>query len=139
MAGRGEMRLLLDTNILLEIVLDQENSSQAKSLLLEVEHHDFFLSDYSLHSIGHLLFHRKRHDAFRLFLQDMVVRAGLQILTLHPDDMGIVIDTAEKFSLDFDDAYQYAVASKYSLTLVSFDSDFDRTDRGRKIPNEISQ
>ncbi|MCF6148000.1 MAG: PIN domain-containing protein [Candidatus Kuenenia sp.] len=36
-----------------------------------------------------------------------------------------------------DDAYQYAVAEKYGLTLVSFDTDFDRTARGRKTPVKI--
>ncbi|MBW2083669.1 MAG: hypothetical protein DRH15_04210 [Deltaproteobacteria bacterium] len=37
----------------------------------------------------------------------------------------------EKFALDFDDAYHYTAAETYELTLVSFDSDFDRTERGR--------
>jgi len=29
--------------------------------------------------------------------------------------------------LDFDDAYQYALAEKHDLIIVSFDSDFDKT------------
>jgi predicted nucleic acid-binding protein len=41
--------------------------------------------------------------------------------------------------LDFDDAYQYAyqytLAQKYSLELVSFDKDFDKTDIVRIEPN----
>lgn len=40
-------------------------------------------------------------------------------------------------NLDFDDAYQYVAAEKYTLTLVSFDADFDRTERGKKTPGEI--
>lgn len=51
--------------------------------------------------------------------------------------MESVIDAAQKFSLDFDDAYQYAVALKYNLTIVSFDKDFDRTEKGKKIPSDI--
>ena len=39
--------------------------------------------------------------------------------------------------LDYDDAYQYIVADQYNLVLVSFDSDFDRTTKGRKSPQEI--
>jgi predicted nucleic acid-binding protein len=46
---------------------------------------------------------------------------------------------AERFNLDFDDAYQYTAAEKYDLTLVSFDSDFDHTERGRKTPAEVLQ
>ncbi len=45
----------------------------------------------------------------------------------------------EELALDFDDAYQYTIAAKYSLTILSFDSDFDRTDLGRKVPAEIIQ
>jgi uncharacterized protein len=42
-----------------------------------------------------------------------------------------------RFGLDFDDAYQYAIAGRYGLTIVSFDKDFDRTTKGRKEPAEI--
>jgi predicted nucleic acid-binding protein len=41
--------------------------------------------------------------------------------------------------LDFDDAYQYAVAVRYDLVLVSFDIDFQRTENGHKTPAEILQ
>jgi len=44
---------------------------------------------------------------------------------------------AAAFQLDFDDAYQYVVAEKFDLMLVSFDTDFDRTDRNRIIPANI--
>lgn len=44
---------------------------------------------------------------------------------------------AQRFNLDFDDAYQYVAAEKYDLTLVSFDSDFDQTERGRRTPAEV--
>jgi predicted nuclease of predicted toxin-antitoxin system len=39
--------------------------------------------------------------------------------------------------LDFDDAYQCVIARRDNLTLVSFDSDFDRTDLQRQTPAEI--
>ncbi|GAI81133.1 unnamed protein product [marine sediment metagenome] len=44
---------------------------------------------------------------------------------------------AKRYSLDFDDAYQYVVAEKNGLTIISFDADFDRTEKGRKTPGEI--
>jgi hypothetical protein len=61
----------------------------------------------------------------------------VQLLHLFPEDMGMVIDAASRFRLDFDDAYQYGVATKYALQIVSFDADFDRTERGRKSPGEL--
>jgi hypothetical protein len=33
--------------------------------------------------------------------------------------------------------YQYTVAKKYNLSLVSFDRDFDQTTRGRKRPGDF--
>lgn len=43
----------------------------------------------------------------------------------------------EQQNLDYDDAYQYTIAKKYNLTLVSFDSDFDLTERGRQTPSQV--
>ena len=43
----------------------------------------------------------------------------------------------QQFSLDFDDAYQYVAAEKYGLTIVSFDNDFDRTERGRETSDRL--
>jgi predicted nucleic acid-binding protein len=40
------------------------------------------------------------------------------------------------FDPDFDNAYQCVVAEKCNLVLVSFDSDYDHTERGRKTPAE---
>jgi len=31
----------------------------------------------------------------------------------------------------------YAVAERYELTILSFDADFDRTERGRKTPSQL--
>jgi predicted nucleic acid-binding protein len=67
------MRLLLDTNVFLEILLEQQQASKARFLLSRS-----------------------------------------------------------------DDAYQYVAAEKYNLTLVSLDSDFDRTERGRQTLAQIA-
>ncbi len=131
------MRLLIDTNLFLEIILEQENAEQAKSLLQRTREHEFFITDYSLHSIGLLLFHRRQHDAFKSFLRDLTVRAGITVISVSTDQMEAVIDASEKFRLDFDDAYQYVAAEEQGLILVSFDADFDRTTRGRKTPAAI--
>ena len=131
------MRLLLDTNIFLEVILEQEKADATRALLAKTDVHEFFISDYSLHSIGLLLFRRKQHDVFRRFVLDMVVNAGMIMTSLSAEDMEAVINAAHRFNLDFDDAYQYATAEEFNLTIVSFDADFDRTERGRKMPGEI--
>jgi len=50
-----------------------------------------------------------------------------------------VIKVMAEQQLDYDDAYQYLVADQYTLTLVSFDTDFDHTARGRQTPAAILQ
>lgn len=59
------MRLLADTNIFLEVILNQDKAPDARALLAQNDDHDIFMTDYSLHSIGVLLFRRKQHDIFR--------------------------------------------------------------------------
>jgi hypothetical protein len=59
------------------------------------------------------------------------------MVSLSYEDMGNVIEVSARFNLDFDDAYQCVVAEKYNLKIISFDSDFDRTELGRKTPREV--
>jgi predicted nucleic acid-binding protein len=131
------MRLLLDTNIFLELFLEQDRAQEARKLLSKTEEHEFFLSDFSLHSIGLLLFRRRQQDVFRRFLTDMFLNGAVGVVALFPGEMEAVIRAARQFSLDFDDAYQYAVAERYALTIVSLDADFDRTERGRQTPDQV--
>jgi predicted nucleic acid-binding protein len=53
------MKLLIDTNIFLEVLLGQANERDVRSLMEKIVEHQFFISDYSVHSIGLLLFRRK--------------------------------------------------------------------------------
>ena len=128
------MRLHLDTNIFLEILLAQEHADESKTLLKNAYHHELFVTDYSIHSIGLLLFRKKQYHTFDHFLHDL---SGMRLLSLSIDDMGEIAAAATQFHLDFDDAYQYVAAQKHHLTIVSFDHDFDRTDQGRKTPRDI--
>jgi predicted nucleic acid-binding protein len=131
------MKVLIDTNIILEILLNQERSNESRKLLENSDNFAFFLSDFSLHSIGILLFRTKRHYSFYQFLKDMIFSEILSILSLSCEDMNRVVEVSKRFDLDFDDAYQYVVAEKYNLTIISFDSDFDKTELGRKTPKEV--
>ena len=105
------MRLLNDTNIFLEVLLEQDRAEEARQLLSKTEEHEFFISDFSLHSIGLLLFRRHQHDVFRRFLANMLLNAGVGMVGLLAGEMEAVIRAAKQFNLDFDDAYQYEVPS----------------------------
>lgn len=90
------MRLLIDTNVFLEIILEQQRSDEAKTLLSRADAHELFVSDYSLHSIGLLLFRRRQHDVFQSFLRDLTVNANVALATLAAGDMQAVIAAAKK-------------------------------------------
>lgn len=66
------MRLLVDTNIFLEILLEQNRAEEAKDLLRKVDQHDFFISDFALHSVGLLLLRQRKPQVFRQFLSDLI-------------------------------------------------------------------
>jgi len=130
------VRLLVDANIILEIILQRKNFEQARRLLATTEGHDFFISNYSLHSIGTFLFKLNKKQEFLELLDDFV-RNNVEVLAIQETELKNLKTLSEKFHLDFDDAYQYSLAEKYDLVIVSFDKDFDKTLRGRKTPEEI--
>ena len=128
---------LLDTNIWLERMLDQARSEEVGQLLDQVPSDQLFMTDFSLHSIGVILHRLRRQDEFLRFVQDLFIDGAVGLISLEPADMERLVAVIDHFELDFDDAYQYVAAEMYDLELVSFDGDFDRTERGRITPGEI--
>lgn len=114
---------LVDTNVFLEILLAQPNKENCKHFLRE---NSVFcaLSDFSLHSIGVITFRVRRAHAYRVFIQDTLPSVAVMHLSKHA--YASVVDAHERFGLDFDDAYQFALAQAHGLTLVTQDHDFER-------------
>ena len=105
-----------------------------KNLFIANPSTDLFLTDFSLHSIGVFLFQRNKHETYVSFVKDVVIKTGIAVIGLDPKEVLALAEVSKRYHLDFDDAYQYAVAQKYGLQIMSFDADFDHTERGRKIP-----
>ena len=126
---------LLDTNIILEIFLDQEKADVAEEILTKIPSEHLFFSEFSLYTIGIIFIHRKMFNEFKNIIENILRNINLIRLNLY--DILDLIHASKRYKLDFDDSYQYVAAKKYGLTLVSFDSDFDHTDIGRKTPEEI--
>lgn len=128
---------LLDTNIFLELLLGQADAGSVRSFLVRTSPDDLYVSDLSFHSIGIILYQKGFPGLFSGFTRDLFVDGGVVICSLESGDMGRVEEVSGKFGLDFDDAYQYVITEKFNLKLVSFDADFDRTDKKRLVPGEI--
>ncbi len=128
---------LIDTNVWLERLLEQERSSEVNLFLNVLASDRFSISDFAFHSIDVVLCSLKKQGAFLQFAQAIFTNGSVHLIHLLPEDSIKIVQVSEKFNLDFDDAYQYTSAEKYNLILVSFDSDYDRTERGRKTPAQV--
>ena len=131
------MKYLVDTNIWLELLLEQERAGEARRFLEIVDGGDLVLSEFSLYSSGLMLIRLGKGSAFQDFLEDTLQQGDVHRLMLPLDGLKEILQWMRRFRLDFDDAYQYSIADRYGLTIVSFDTDFDHTERGRKTPGQI--
>ena len=124
---------LVDTNIFLEVMLEQKEADTVKDFLQRIDNAGIYISDFSLHSIGIILFRLKKGEVFNQFLNDIAIDTGVHIISLEPQDLLRIVEVVKRYNLDFDDAYQYLVAEKFGLQIVSLDSNFDRADKGRTM------
>jgi len=127
---------LIDTNIWLERLLDQKKSKDVGNFLGGVPSEQLCITDFTFHSICLILCKLQKRDALKQFIRDAFVDGSVFLIHLGPSHIDGVISVMQKYSLDFDDAYQYSAAKQYGLTIISFDSDFDRTDNGRKTSDQ---
>jgi len=128
---------LVDTNIWLERLLDQEQSEEVGRFLAQISTDQLLVSDFTLHSIGVILDHLGQQKVLVQFVEDVFLEGGVALVSVPPADMKRVVAVMEQFNLDFDDAYQYVAAERTGAVIVSFDRDFDRTDRKRWTPMDI--
>ena len=128
---------LVDTNVWLERLLKQERSEEVNTFFQKVSSDRLFITDFSFHSIGIILSNLSKRELLTRFVTDIFKYGSVGYITLPPIASELIVKQIEQFNLDFDDAYQYTAAEKYNLEIVSFDSDFDRTKRGRKTPIQI--
>jgi predicted nucleic acid-binding protein len=128
---------LLDTNIWLERLLNQGKAQDVKQFLDRVDDSELALSDFSLHSICVILGRTRKLALLDQFINDLFVQGRVALASLPGADVQTVTAAMQTQGLDFDDAYQYALAKRDQMTLVSFDTDFDRTNLSRQTPVQV--
>jgi len=115
------VKYLVDTNIFLEILLKQSKEKECTDFLHK-NIDKIYISDFSLHSIGIILFHKNRHNLFKKFIADTLPK--IEIITNPRDNYDMVNNNSEKYSLDFDDAYQFTLAKINDSKIKTMDKDF---------------
>lgn len=128
---------LLDTNIWLERLLNQEKSPQVEKFLYQTPSELLWMTDFSLHSIAIILVRLRKSNLLIKFIDDLFINGAVNLIRLGAKAFHDVINDAETYGLDFDDAYQVTATKKQGLILVSFDRDLDRAPIGRKTPAEL--
>ena len=131
------MIYLVDTNVWLEGLLQQERVKEVQSFLEQVDASELAITEFSIYSIGIITIALEKTEIFEKFLSDIVCNPAITKILLDSEDLKKLISVHKKQKLDFDDSYQYLAAEKHNLTIVSFDSDFDRTDLKRKTPSQV--
>jgi len=123
------VNFLLDANVILDRALKRARHVEVDELFSLATGDQLSVSRFSLHAVGWYMTPRNR-DGFRLLLKDLS-DAGVSVVDLSMVELISVVDAMDRFKLDFDDAFNCAVAEKLDLMIVSSDVDFDRTPRGR--------
>ena len=133
----GGLTYLVDTNVWLELLLAQENADSVRRFLRKVPGSSIALSEFTLYSIAIILIRLHKDRDLADFLADTVEGGDVARICLDTDGFRKAMSACRSLKLDFDDSYQYVVAEKHDLVIVSFDKDFDRTPRGRKTPAQV--
>ena len=122
------MSFLADTNIFLEILLNQPGRARCE-LFLQQNAGSLAIADFALHSIGVIALRKKQAALFADFLNDSLPNLTL----LHLDRVGYpdVARSAQQFGLDFDDAYQFTLARAHGLAIATQDRHFEN------VKNEV--
>ena len=128
---------LIDTTVWLECLLDQTRSEEVGHFLQALPSERRFITDFAFHSIGVVMSRLDRKEATLDLRPGAFIDGAVVLIHLEAEDTRRLVNVRDQFNLDFDDAYQYTAAEKNDLTIVSFDTDFDRTDCGKKTPQEV--
>jgi predicted nucleic acid-binding protein len=104
-------------------IIESGKSSDCKDFLNK-NYDKISISDFSLHSIGVILYRYKKKEIFKEFIQDIL--SEIKILNLPSQEYAIFTNTTQLPNLDFDNLYQYSIAKYYDLEIVTMNSDFKK-------------
>lgn len=128
---------LLDTNIFLEILLEQEKSGECEILLKNIKNSKvlFYVSSFTLHSIEVAMIREGKIELLSYFLRFILASKIIRLDTNTNEELQI-LNLAKEFELDFDDAFQFHLCRRNNLKIISFDKHFDKLTIERVEPKD---
>lgn len=135
----SRINFLVDTNVWLERLLEQENASVVDDFLKLVPSNYLSVSDFSLHSIGVIMYKLDKLDVFNVFIDDLFVHGSVSCLQTSPTDNQDIIRVILDKNLDYDDAYQVIISQLFDLQIVTFDKDFKKSGIITLTPKEAGE
>ncbi len=115
------MKIFLDTNILLDLLLDRERSYEASIILnsIDVGLFEGYISDITLVNIDYIAKKQKKENEIKEFL--ILLLETMEICT---PDTNLLFEALKLENKDFEDNIQYLLAKKYKCDcLITNDKD----------------
>jgi predicted nucleic acid-binding protein len=130
---------LIDTNIFLEVLLDQERAEECQELFERLRDGRItaYVSSFSLHSIEVILERANLHETLIDFLNDIRDAKGIRRFDTNTMEELEAVKLSKDIKLDFDDSIQYYICKTHGLKIVSFDGHFDLTEIERVEPSDV--
>ena len=75
----GRLVYLLDTNIILELLLDQDHADQVAAFLNQAAPDSLHISEFSLYSLGVILLRLRRFDLFLRSVKDLFLSEAIAL------------------------------------------------------------
>lgn len=118
---------LFDTNIFLEILLNQEHAEGCYKRIEDLNDNESgWMTSFSLHAIEAIIGKTKKSKILSKFLMTIETHPFLYVYATILEEELEISKIMNSKQLDFDDSLQYYVAKKKSLILVTLDKDFKK-------------
>ena len=129
--------MLIDTNIFLEVQLNQKKAQIASEILEAVSKNiiQAYITDFTIDSIAIIMEHYDKSPAeIKQFLVSLLAYKGLDFYQLSIFDKIKATEHMSSLQLDFDDACMYQAMQVLKITTIaSFDADFDKISNIKRL------
>ena len=120
--------MLNDTNIFLEVFLNQARATDCLNFLDKVDRGELqsFVTDFTIHSLAVVLERAGKRDSLPQVFASLSAFQGLRLLHASFSEHSEIARFGIQTGLDFDDAYQAYFAQRINVPVISYDRHFDK-------------